>query len=371
MRPLIFSLIFLFANLTLASAEALKAKEEFEKIIEKEFPITAAGEVDIVNKYGAVNISAWDKDAVSIVVSITVKASSQGRADDVFDRIDINFKNDKAYVMAHTEIESASSWSIFSWGSDSDFQINYEVKMPNTNHLKLRNKYGNSYLPELSNGADLSIGYGKLRMGDIKGETKMVLSYSNAEFLQIDDLNLEMKYSGVKGNSTGDISIESKYSSLKINEARNIRSDSKYDGYDIGTVEQFINDGKYDDIKIGNAESVSIESGYSGIDIKYLIGSLDIDQKFGSINVEKMECGTGDIEIQVKYTNVKIGLEACNNYDLRYNGAYTDIKGGKLKSKVESDGKHTSMKTSAGNGSKKIDLKMEYGSIRFDSKKKA
>lgn len=366
MKRLTFKITCLLLAISISTAYATIIEQDFDKIIEKEFPISADGEVDLKNRYGSINISEWDKNAVSIVVSITVETSSQSKADKIFDRIDVNFKNDPGYVMAHTEIEDSNSSWFSSWNSDSDFQINYEVKMPKSVKLKLVNKYGSTYLPNLTNNVDLTIGYGKLRMGNVDGKTTISLSYSQADFKQLNDVNASMKYSEFQGESMKELNIESKYSEVASDNVSNVKSTSSYDTYVIGKVQNFDNIGKYDEFRIGEAENIEIDNKYSDIHVDHLHGDLKVSQKFGSIAVDKIDCSEGEIKINTEYTDVKLDMDGCSDYDINVQGSYTDHDlPSNLRSALNRDGKRTSLEAQSGNKSRRLKIDMKYGSLKL------
>ncbi len=62
MRLSIYSLLaFLLISV---STQASTATIEQDKVIEKSFPISADGTVDISNRYGTVDITDWDKNEI-------------------------------------------------------------------------------------------------------------------------------------------------------------------------------------------------------------------------------------------------------------------------------------------------------------------
>jgi hypothetical protein len=339
---------------------------EQDKVIEKSFPINADGTLDITNKYGSVDITAWDKNEVSIKVTITVKTSSQKKAEEVFDRIDIEFENSKSYVSAVTEIESNDSW--FGWSSwgNAEYQIDYDVKMPRSVHLKCANKYGNTFVTDLNNGAELVIGYGNIRMGSVEGPSNIDLAYSNLDFGDLGDLTLIAKYSKIKGSSTQAATIDSKYSNTNIGEVSTLKSESKYDSYIIDVAGKITNNGKYDNWEVNEVTSISSDTKYTTFDIGSLRGDMDIDQKYGSIRVAELACTNAEIDIDVEYTGVFLDTRGCENLEIEYNGEYTDTNfSGDLDDQLNRDGKSTWLKAKYGSGGLDIKLNMKYGDIKM------
>ena len=93
-------------------------KTEFKKNINEEFNISADGDVSLTNKYGKVDLKTWSQNKVKIDVTITVDARNQSDANDIFERIKIQFDNGADFVKAETSIPSlrqqlqrSESWS--------------------------------------------------------------------------------------------------------------------------------------------------------------------------------------------------------------------------------------------------------------------
>ena len=125
-------------------------QQEFSKTINKQFDISPDGLVNLSNKYGKIDIKTWDQNRVRISVKIVVDAKDEETAQEVFNRISVNFSNTSSQVTASTEIASKkSSW--WGWGNDSDdFAINYEVSMPTTGNLDVTAKYCDVYSAAIS-----------------------------------------------------------------------------------------------------------------------------------------------------------------------------------------------------------------------------
>ena len=70
----------------LVSVAHIGVAAEFTKTIKKEFDITSDGTTSITNKYGKVEIKTWDRNRVKVDVTIVVKASSESKAQEVFDQ---------------------------------------------------------------------------------------------------------------------------------------------------------------------------------------------------------------------------------------------------------------------------------------------
>jgi len=344
-------------------------KKEFSKTINKQFPITADGTVKISNRYGKVEIKTWDNNEVKVEVVITVDAHSEDRANDVFDRVTVDFNSSRDFVSATTEIASKSGWSSW-WGGDSNdsYKINYEVYMPKTNQLDLFNKYGDSYVAALQGTVNLEIKYGNIQLDQIDNDVRLMLGYGNANIVGAHQLGLEVKYSKVKIGTATDIDILSKYSTVTIEEAQDVRSETKYDHYHLGLVKDYHNIGKYDDVHIKVATSVRAAAKYSDYTVTHLKDWADFDLEYGSATVEMLDRAFTALEIRGRYTDYKIEVQEGTHYRLDASSRYANIRYPSefIVVKEVKDGSDREVQGFTGdkNQAKIIKARLDYGGIK-------
>ncbi len=137
-----FRIALLLLACSLAITAIAETSGDFEKKIEQEYPISADGMVEIANKYGNVDVETWSDLKVRIVVTIKVDARNQERADQVFDRININFSNTASLVRASTEINTAKNWSRWFSNNSDKFEISYHVYVPESINVDIENRFG-------------------------------------------------------------------------------------------------------------------------------------------------------------------------------------------------------------------------------------
>jgi hypothetical protein len=70
MKTIIRILIALFFTGTISN---VSARDEYTKVIKKEFTVNPDAQITIENSFGSVHCNNWDKDIVQIEVVITVE----------------------------------------------------------------------------------------------------------------------------------------------------------------------------------------------------------------------------------------------------------------------------------------------------------
>jgi len=252
----VLAFLFVFAALGLKAEN----RAEFRRVIKKEFSIRKDGKTGIMNKHGKVHINTWDKDRVKISVTIVVKAGNESVANEVFDRISINFDYDDDHVNAYTEIKPAKkTW--WNWsGGNTDYSINYEVYMPETNELELEAKYCDVYVGNVLGEASISVKHGDLRVDELGDDLSLYVAYGNGTIAKVDDVSAEISYSNFTLKEASDVDLLSKYANITIEQAEDLQCQSKYDNYHIGRVKEFRNEGKHDNFELDFTESARVLS---------------------------------------------------------------------------------------------------------------
>ncbi len=375
MKPLTFKLIALLLVIGLGNTQEsfAYAKKEFSKVIKEEFSISADGNVYLENKYGDVNIKTWDNNQVQVEVTILVNASSEDAANKVFDRINIDMTNTSSSVSAVTTLEEAKSswnwWSGWSNNNEDDFKIHYEVMMPSTNHLNLKNKYGNSYVALLDAATKVEIKYGNLQMEGVNNDLDLIMGYGNGTISHAQNVDINIKYSQLEIEQVKDVDIISKYSSLDITELDNLKSTSKYDKYNLGILNKLRSDGKYDKFRIEQINELTAIAKYSNYTIEKLIQSADLELSYGGAKIRDLAPSFTAVNLDGSYADFNIEVANISNYQLDIQTKYADLRY-PVDIDLTHEEKDNFSKNIKGNmGGKSgglIKARLNYGGIRID-----
>ena len=112
------------------------AIEEVKRTITKEFPVSANDEVMVNNRYGNITISEWGKNKVSFTVEITGKGEKAQIAQELADRVSIDFNKNGKKISATTVFKDKS----FSSCNNCGTTVHYTINVPTNVYLNLINK---------------------------------------------------------------------------------------------------------------------------------------------------------------------------------------------------------------------------------------
>ena len=321
----ILSAILIFLTVNLYADD----RKDYTKEIHKTFSVNNDADVKISNKYGKVNINTWAKNSVEIHVRITVRAGSESKANEVFDKITIQMNGSSSKVTASTEIESKNSkwWNV--WGKSNkagiDYSIDYEVHMPESNSLTLENKYGDAYVSSFRNDTKVFIKYGNLKMDDHDGDLELVLGYSNANIGRTNLLDCDIKYSELKCDGSNKVNMLSKYSEIEMEDCDQLDIESKYDEYIIQRVSHLVNNGKYDDFDIQEIGDLTVVTQYTDYKIGKLESSCDLKFKYGDAIINQIAADFDNIKCEGEHANFKLDIEDNTPFRLVATSDYGDI----------------------------------------------
>jgi hypothetical protein len=278
----------------------------FTKEISKEYQVDKTKYFQVSNQFGEIHIENWEQDKLSIVVTLSIDAKNQEKADEFFEKIEIKFDEKDTLISALTELKSSIS--------DKDFSIDYKIFMPSYLRLDLTNSYGDVYIQELTGKSLITVKYGtlkaeKLIFGDTKPRSVIVLAYSEATIDECDWLKLMLSFSDIQIEKSQALIIKSKYSDIKIVDANSIVTESKYDNpFEIETVENFVCTGEYSDYNIGK-----------------ITNQMNVDLKYSELNVEEVAKDFISLDVILKYGNADITINNGASYTLQADSEFGNI----------------------------------------------
>ncbi len=305
------SLIIFLIPLAIAASD-LK-KHEKTKTISKKFNVKSNATLYIKNKYGAVNVTTWDKNTIEIEVKIIVKGGNIEKVNEKLNTIHIDFEANESLVEARTRIENTkSSWSW--WGNNSkniSYKINYYIKMPITNNADLNNKYGSIDIDVLEGKANIDCDYGSIQVEKLLNkENSINLDYcgnSTINFLKSGNINAD--YSKIAINNSEELKINADYTTVKIGKTKKINFNCDYGS-----------------VAINDVESVNGKLDYAGISIGTVRTDLNINVDYGSLKIKDLVKGFNKVYVDASYTGIKIGTSAKNDFTFLIDLSYASFK---------------------------------------------
>ncbi|MBL4605496.1 MAG: hypothetical protein JKY02_07520 [Flavobacteriaceae bacterium] len=350
-------LLLLIPTILLGNNDNDKKRHEKSKTIKKSFTVNSKAALSISNKYGDINVTTRSKNRIEIDIRITVKGNDLDEVEEQLRKINVDFNSSASFVEANTRFgKNKSSWSFWKKSRKISYQINYTVKMPVTNNIRLNNNYGSINLDELEGEASISCDYGKITIGDLKGDNNDInLDYCSASTI----------------NSVRGAKVNIDYSKLTIGNSENVKLNTDYSTVKLNSVTNLTFNSDYGSISVGNVVNASGNGDYTGFKFGTVKKNLKISSDYGSIRIDNLANGFESVSIDSEYAGIRIGTSTSNNFkfiiDLQYasfkrNDSNVEI----FKSTVKSTKKYYEGVYGKGNSNSKITIKSEYGSVTLN-----
>ncbi len=299
----------------LASLPVFAGVHELSETIEKQYKANQETNLALDNKYGNIDVFNWTKDEIYIKVTIEVESHSEESARRMLDDIDVEFSREGSDIRVTTVFaDNFMGGGIFNiFGNKGEFDIHYEVNIPESIDLAVHNKYGDVFVNRLAGHALFDVKYGNLRVntltrGNEKPHNEINLAYSNGKVKSCEWGRLDIKYSEVEIQKSKALIIYSRYSELSLEEGSSAVIDAKYDEYTLGHFSNLVG-----------------EAAYTEFEIEKITKSLDLDIKYTDVEVEKVPAGFEKIKIDSQYGDVEIGIAQGAGYSLFAELDYCDI----------------------------------------------
>jgi len=273
--------------------------------------------------------------------------------------INVEFSESDNTIEARTVIDR--QFSMENRGPHRGFSIDYRVEIPEGMNLKLANRYGDITAGKLSGHVDIRIKYGSLFIKDLTRDNVEPLNKVSAEYLRVCDI----------GNA-GWLELNLRYiSKLNILSAQALLINSRYSTNNtIDDVSSVVIDSKYDSYEIHNLNNIVAISAYTAYKLGRVSKKLDIETRYGSIDIDNVEAGFETIRADVSYCPVKIRIDEKASYKLtgetRYSRLSFNERNADITRRIQ-DNNSTSVEALIGKPDTKsvVDIKANYGSVKL------
>ena len=300
MKALTYNITLAFILFSIAPSLAVDDTKLTESISRK-FKVSTGVNVNINNKYGQVIINTWNTDSVVVNVQVTSYGKNYSDAKKTIDRVDFDFNQVSNFLTLNTVFDrsSGSFKELFNGIGDysksllskNKLTVDYEIFIPEKAALEIQNKFGDVYINRHSGPLRLEMSHGDLRSDDLRGNTRINLSFGKAYLKNIQDADLEIRAAELEIRKTANLNLTSSSSEINIGEAFSVKVDSRNDLINIGRVQVIQGSGVFSKINLGEAESF--------IDLGLSYGELNaqqVDSKFSKILIEGR---SADIDLQI------------------------------------------------------------------------
>jgi len=306
--------------------------------------------LEIDNQYGDIEFNTWEKDSVKINVYIRIESKKKENMTKASEALNFSFDKSKTLVRCATKYtKDAMSLGYRASKVTTSYKhivINYEVFLPQSIELDVKNRFGNIYMENHDGELKVNISHGTLRARNLTSVKKIEVKYGKLKVANIGDANIKLY--GVK--------------SAEIKKANELSLISTSSDIEIDHVEELDLTSKHDEISIEEISTCKGSTSLTDMKIDELSKKLILETKLGSIKIKSIEKTISDIDIYGNRTDVslsfdeenasKIILETDDKKYMSYGVSFSEIE----TIKMEKDKLRTTLSLGEGNAKSSVRL---------------
>jgi hypothetical protein len=301
----------LLSLLLIAVVSFSVSAQDAQKTYTETYDISKGVTLSTDTKYSDIEILTWEKDVVDILVEVEVEASSENKAREILEKIEVHISKSGNTISLETDIDNG-------WSRNVKFEIDITIKAPKYINLDAEVGYGDLFLQEVTGLALLDLKYSNLKAGSLsRGNEKpynmIDLAYSNGEVDEAGWVEVELSYSDLEINLSRMLFVESKYSKLIGEKAGGIITEGAYDKYYFDEIDSFVAELRYSGLKFEVLnKTLSLESAYTNAKILKLskdFDEVDASMAYGNIYMDVEEGASYKFEGEAKYGSVNIDAD--------------------------------------------------------------
>ena len=296
---------------------------EKKKNVTFSYIVNSTDKISLENQFGDIKVSFWNKNEVKVEVFILANATSDERASNFIQMVDVVGKKIEGQVSIKTIIdreEGNYKNNTWNWKGGSDdknsLKVDYKVFMPKNNALKVKNSFGNTYLPTFANMLTVHQSYGKLIAEDITNPKSDVhLEFCKGSYIRsMSGGKLKASYSGIKMEKADDFDFNNSFGDIDIKEVGKMDAKISYSSGLIGMISESSN--------LRLEFSGGFKLGGLGKNVK----ELDINASYSPVNLTLSDNISYDFEVKANYgdfaypVNKGVSFTTNSETDAKKNG---------------------------------------------------
>lgn len=270
--------------------------------IKKSFDAKGFSTVEFLNKEGDLDVKLWKKNKAELIIdyriegphkediAVIIEALEDIEANANGSKLSINTKFYSSLMEINILFAKKTTMKIKGVGRVTlkDFDVKYKLYIPEDKNFGLETKYSDVKIDEISKNAELNLYDCNLECGNIAGELKLNLRYSDAIMQNAGNSSFELYDSDVEFKNIGDLKLVSKYSKIEIESCGNLDFNLYDDKVYIDKVSSMQGKSKYTPLYTGDLDEVSIDI-YDGAFEAGNINNLKIKSKYSEITAGAVE----------------------------------------------------------------------------------
>jgi len=318
MKTSVIKLVIFFV-ITSITFSTVTAQESFEKKVNKSFTTSDARTFELFNKFGDVSLKTWNKNEVSVEVTIHIENYPKSKAEEFLNLINVKVSESDTLITVSTSFDEKVQKALNNQSGNKKISVDYIINHPVYQKFILNNRYGNTTVEEINGKSTFNIKYGnftasRMIFDDSKPFTTLNIEFGKAKISKTTWMQFSLKYADLVTDEATAMIIISRYSNISGGTVHSMVVDSKYDKYNLINIKNLIIDAKYSDISINElSKQLHLTLDYGNIKAKHVADTFEkikIESKYSECDLLVDENACFQINASVDYGSIKIPQKA-------------------------------------------------------------
>jgi DUF4097 and DUF4098 domain-containing protein YvlB len=226
------------------------------------------GVVEIVNRFGSVNVQASEGNSITLDVAKTVRAANKEEADSRAGQFTFSISNQDGRLRIVSSLDEGAAEG----NGRQRYKSSLVVRVPRSVSLQINNRYGAVEASGLMGDQSISNRYGQVTLRGIEGAVTVENRYATV----------------IAERISGGTAITNRYGSVTATEVGGpVRIENRYGSVDVRDVKgNAVISNSYSAISAANIEgSLLITGRNNSVDIEGVVGALAVETSYRAMNV--------------------------------------------------------------------------------------
>jgi hypothetical protein len=294
----------------------------------RSLPIGRETRLEVNNKYGDIHITSWKKDSVYILAEIEAYAPNRSKLEKMLEGIEVNITGSDNLVRAETEfgreitvlLESLKGLTGKIIEYESKVQINYYINIPDNVDIDIDNQFGDVSLEDNTGTVSVDLSNGDFEANSLDRISELSIDFGDAEINSVRSAKINTTFSKIIVSQSSDLVINSTSSRFDLGKAGKVDIESRRDKFFIGDISAISGISYFTDYKIDN-----------------LTGNTDLDLKYGSFDIERVDDRFEIMNLKSAYSDITADFDnsASFQFEIRHTNSFVVLPDSNIKSKKE------------------------------------
>ena len=275
----------------------------------KTFEVNTNAQFNLLTRESDITIATWDQNRVEVTITLTVEAFEQEEIDKLFAALAPSMEGSSNEVSITNpacvqQIISTPKRMRLKINNEiikvKDYHFSYNIKMPATNHINLKNRFGNVSFGSHQGKVDIELYECDFRGSGINSlATAASLKFSDGNLGASRDMKLSTYESDIALNRAERLNLNAKFSEIKFLSVRDAEINAYESDLNLGITNSVVAKQNFGTLIIAEAKTLSLTS------YELTFESVSIDKlTMPSTKFSKITCGTvGELNIGAAYEN--------------------------------------------------------------------